>query len=383
MKLLQKIQTVWKNEGTAELLGASFRFILLRLPYGYETLIAAREFLHPPTQSKTVSRQHETETPRDQTRLSHSDVEATSAPLKLSPVGTNPILTCRDVTDYNKCEFVADPFLLVDEEGVWHLFFEVFSGQERGAISHAKSTDHGEGWEYNEVVLEEDCHLSFPYVFEWDGDRYMIPEKGAASGQQVDLYRAREFPGDWERCQTLLRVDHRTDDTVAFRWKERWWLLVGDADEEGLYAYYSSELESGEWQSHDQNPVVSGRPAAMRPAGRPLVGENGVTLFLQDCRRQYGDNVRAFEVTSLSPSEYQDRSLLTRPILEGTGERGWNSGRMHHIDPRYVNGRWWCVVDGGIGVGRRALGDGFSIGLYTSSETVPEQNQSTQTETEQ
>ena len=41
------------------------------------------------------------------------------------------------------------------------------------------------------IVLAEPFHLSYPYVFEWQGSHYMIPESGAA--KSVRLYRASEL----------------------------------------------------------------------------------------------------------------------------------------------------------------------------------------------
>jgi hypothetical protein len=46
-------------------------------------------------------------------------------------------------------------------------------------------------------VLEEPHHLSYPFVFEQDGQIWMIPESGAA--RNVSLYRAVEFPHRWTR----------------------------------------------------------------------------------------------------------------------------------------------------------------------------------------
>lgn len=274
------------------------------------------------------------------------------------------------MTDYGDADFVADPFLYVSESEGWNLFFEVFNAdrQPTATIGHATSDDGGRSWQYNRIVLRDEHHLAFPYVFEWGGDYYMVPERwGRGTPAAVRLYRTERLPGGWEPVSTLVRPDRQHADCIVFRWNDRWWAIAGTGDEEhSLFAYHSDDLLADEWTPHAQNPVVTGRSRGARPAGRPIVGEDGIVFFLQDCTDLYGQSVRAFEVEELSPDSYADRERPDSPILEGSGRRlGWNSGRMHHIDPWQTEDGWLCPVDGNIGFGQRAFGDyHWSIGMY-------------------
>ncbi len=274
------------------------------------------------------------------------------------------VLIAEDVTDYGSVDFVADPFLFPGADR-WHMFFEVVNTDRSpdAVIGHATSPT-GIHWEYDRVVLTTDDHLSFPYVFEWKGGRYMIPETGGAGDGRVKLYEAVDFPGGWRRCAVPVDSDHESDDAVAFRSNDRWWLLVGDDSIDGVHLYSSPVLVRDGWQPHPANPVVVDRPTAARPAGRPLVTDDGVVVFYQDCENAYGERVRAYEVTTLDEETFTDRELSTSPILEGSGDRfGWNSGRMHHIDPWYVDGRWICAVDGNVSDPNLFTNDHWSIGI--------------------
>ena len=51
-------------------------------------------------------------------------------------------------------------------------------------------------------MLAEPFHLSYPYVFAWRGEYYMVPECHAAGA--VRLYRAAEFPTRWVQVADLL-----------------------------------------------------------------------------------------------------------------------------------------------------------------------------------
>lgn len=279
----------------------------------------------------------------------------------------NPVLTADDVTDFGDVDFVADPFLCPDGDR-WHMFFEVFNGNRTpdAVIAHATSED-GFEWEYQGVVLETDKHLSFPYVFDWDGNKYMIPETGGAGDGLVELYEAAEFPTEWRRRAVPVAADHDSDDAIVFRRDGAWWLLVGDDSIAGTYLYRSDELLRDDWEPHPKNPVVVDRPTASRPAGRPIVTNDRVILFYQDCAEAYGKRVHAYEVRSLDRDSFADRRLPASPVFEGTGALlGWNSGRMHHIDPWYVDGRWFCAVDGNVNHSSVFTNDHWSIGVHVS-----------------
>ncbi len=283
---------------------------------------------------------------------------------------SNPVLTRKDVTDYGRVHFVADPFLFITSDGLWYLFFEVFNKDRSptAVIGHATSPDGGRTWTYDGVVLSDSLHLAFPYVFRWENTYYMLPEKWDRNRPApVDLYATDSLPEGWSRVATLVSPDHRLHDCVLFRWDGRWWLLGGDGNR--LYAYHNDELESETWQPHERNPVVTDRPSAARPGGRPIVTTESIRVFLQDCLDKYGHRVRGYEITDLTPSSYADRERPTSPDLTpASGSIGWNTGRMHHVDPWYVGDRWYCAVDGNVGLGERLLGaDHWAIGIYDGS----------------
>jgi hypothetical protein len=291
-------------------------------------------------------------------------------PVRPRPAATsNPVLTAADVDDYGDVDFVADPFLFPGD-GVWHLFFEVFNRDRRptGVVGHATSDDGGRSWRYDGVVLWDGIHLAFPYVFKWDGQYYMIPDRwNRESPADVRIYRTDALPDGWEAVSTVVEPDTQLADCVVFRWDGRWWAILGSDDGNyELHVYYADELTTDRWTAHERNPVVAGRPSAARPGGRPIVRNDRILVFFQDCLALYGGKVRAFDIERLTPSEYEDRSRPENPVLEASdGRFGWNSGRMHHIDPWYTDDGWVSAVDGNIGFGRRAFGpDHWSIGLY-------------------
>lgn len=268
-----------------------------------------------------------------------------ASPLALGPDAriANPVITRESVTDVS-ASFVADPFL-VHADHRWHLFFEVLNrANGRGEIGLATSDDLTR-WQYERIVLAEPFHLSFPYVFEWQGAHYMVPESHEASA--IRLYKADAFPGTWTHVHTLMS-GQRFSDTALFRHGDRWWLFTQTSPQgrhDNLRLFFADDLY-GAWTEHPASPIVDGDPHTARPAGRVVATEGGLLRFAQDCAPRYGLNVLAFEITSLTPTEYVERPARGTPVLGGSGA-GWNAARMHHVDAqRTETGGWIAAVDG-------------------------------------
>jgi hypothetical protein len=256
--------------------------------------------------------------------------------------GKNRAITARDVTDIEAI-FVADPFMIL-KRGLWYLFFEVLRKDTLlGEIGVAVSNDLL-AWEYQKIVLRESFHLSYPYVFEWEGTYYMIPETLGAS--EVRLYKSRDFPNDWQVLHSLIRGPHA--DPSVFRSGDRWWMFACDTPftHRTLRLYTALHLE-GPWEEHPASPVVQNDASIARPAGRVLNFDGRLIRFGQDCSRQYGRQVWAFEITQLNREIYRERLALPEPII-GAGVRGnWRTTRMHHIDAHPKSaGNWIACVDG-------------------------------------
>lgn len=255
----------------------------------------------------------------------------------------NPVLTRRDVTDV-RAEFVADPFMLKVEQ-TWVMFFEVLNQQPyRGEIGLATSED-GINWKYEQIVLAEPFHLSYPYVFEWMNDYYMIPESNEANA--IRLYKASHFPSEWCFMGNLL-TGLQFSDASIFHYVGKWWLFT-ETNPQGnfdtLRLYYAEEL-LGPWLEHPKSPIVKGNAHIARPGGRVLVMNSQIIRYAQDCEPEYGTQVRAFEITELTTTTYQEREISQSLLLSPTGS-GWNGAGMHHIDPHFIHeGKWIACVDG-------------------------------------
>jgi hypothetical protein len=253
----------------------------------------------------------------------------------------NPVLTAEDVTDV-PAKFVADPFLF-EGDSVWYLFFEVYNyATEQGDLAVATG-DGGRKWSYEGLVLDEPFHLSYPYVFEWEGAQYMIPETFETNS--IRLYRASEFPTGWEFVRTLVEGREYVDSSILF-FQDRWWLFASVTSNDTLFLFHADHLE-GPWEEHPRSPIVAGDLHSARPSGRVLVYEGRPFRLTMDVAPPEGTHeVWAFEITTLTPREYEERRVGEKPILGAGGSR-WTEQAMHQLDAHRIGERRWIAsVDG-------------------------------------
>lgn len=268
------------------------------------------------------------------------------SPLTLAPPPgiSNPVLTANEVTDV-KARFVADPFMLQNATG-YHLFFEVLNDKRNtGEIGYAYSTD-GSRWQYRNIVLRERYHLSYPYIFYWNGHYYMIPECMGSGG--IQLYRATRFPETWQRVATLVRRTRQMRaivDPSIIHYRNHWYLFSYAMKQKSLHLFTAPE-PAGPWKEHPKSPVLSGSPHFARPGGRVIQHEGVIYRYAQDEVPLYGSRVWAFRITELSETGYSEETVPGGPVIQA-GSEWWNSAGMHTVDPHQKDsGEWFAFVDG-------------------------------------
>lgn len=214
----------------------------------------------------------------------------------------------------------ADPFPFV-HQGRTHLFFEhIHAKTGLGSIAVMSENPDG-GFEPPRTVLCAPHHLSYPFVFAWRGETYMVPESGQAG--RVDLFRATRFPLEWERAATLMQGVRAVDATL-FEHGGRWWLFVNLRVEGGStwdeMSAFHADTPLGPFSPHPGNPVVSDVRAA-RPAGR--VFHHGGRLYrpAQDCAGHYGRGLVLREIELLTPEGYRESTAARfGPEVLGVGD---------------------------------------------------------------
>ncbi len=205
--------------------------------------------------------------------------------------------------DLGSFRYAADPFGLWRGERLY-VFAETFD--YRVAVGRIEVFVFDRALRFLErlPVLAEPWHLSYPQVFEAEGETWLLPE-AAASGR-LTFYRAVEFPTRWEAAFHVA-FDPAPIDATPLWHEGRWWLFYTPAGTPAervsvLQAAHAPRL-AGPWTQHPLNPLRVDRAAA-RPGGTPLVAGGRIVLPVQDSARTYGDAVRLLEIAMLTPESF-------------------------------------------------------------------------------
>lgn len=237
----------------------------------------------------------------------------------------------------------ADPFI-VAHEGRRFIFFEDLPYRVGKAhISAVEVFANGEVGAA-QTVLERPYHLSYPFVFAWEGQLYMVPE--TAENGTVELYRCEQFPQRWNLCKVLLE-NVRAFDSTLLREGGRWWLFAnvaeaGAAPSEELFLYWSHSL-LGPWTPHRANPVLSD---VRQARGAGPVFRRGGQLYRpsQDCAADYGSAVSINRIDVLDTAGYRETPVERIEPDRKSGMRCLHTfgveGRLRVVDFVVRQPRW-------------------------------------------
>lgn len=220
--------------------------------------------------------------------------------------------------------FWADPFP-IDHQGNTWVFYEEFDYPSKKGRIGVGIWD-GNSLTETKIVVEENWHLSYPFVWEENGSHYLIPESGESG--QIYIYRALEFPHKWEKLGVFSEGE-AYDPTIIKR-DGLYWLFVNRRSHVGtsafveLYCYYSGDLDNPNWVPHALNPIVSDVRSS-RPAGR--IFEQGGKLYrpAQDSGKRYGHRIKIQEILKLNKSEYSEKTVRIIEQEEDKGVLGTHS----------------------------------------------------------
>lgn len=221
-------------------------------------------------------------------------------------------------------EFVADPFLFAWHGNIWLFFEGMYKGRGDRGVSKGVigCMCYGEdGWKYKGISLEKSYHLSYPLVFENEGNVYMIPESAQAG--EVALYEAVDFPLKWRKVAVLIKG--RYVDSVIFHKDGLWYMVTAPEDGRSRAELWCSNSLIGGWRKHSDWDKVSSLPSLRRNGGAIYYDDRYVYRIAQDCDGGYGKRLHRIPIEKISPSSYCEGSpeLLSDAI-------SWPQPKMHH-----------------------------------------------------
>jgi len=205
-----------------------------------------------------------------------------------------------------KDRFWADPFAIKSGEN-YYVFIEEYPYQTAKGHISVIELDRKGVVSGPRKVLERDYHLSYPFVFMWNGEYYMVPE--SAANKTVELYRAKTFPFVWE-LEKVLMTEVRAKDATLAEIDGTWWMFVSISEQsipDELYLF-SALSPLGPWTPHKRNPVKSDVRGS-RPAGALFEWNGEVYRPAQDSSGRYGYAISINRVTQLDHEGFREEQV--------------------------------------------------------------------------
>lgn len=209
-----------------------------------------------------------------------------------------------------KNEFRADPFLFRKDGKQWVFFESWKSGADHARICAGRM---GKGAIEDVTELDfGDVHLSYPYVFEADGEIFLIPETHERN--RIEIWRCTNFPAEWELHATALEGACPADTTLI-EWSGHWWLftnlssgsILDHCMELHVFRVDGPKLQKVE--PHPLNPVVLDTTSA-RNGGRPFVRNGRLIRPAQiTSHGLYGYGLKFMEIAELSMEDFAETEV--------------------------------------------------------------------------
>jgi len=203
--------------------------------------------------------------------------------------------------------FWADPHV-IERDGNYYIFIEeLLYAKGIGHLAYIKMAPNGE-YTQPQTILERPYHLSYPFIFEFDGELYMIPE--TAQNSTIELYRCAGFPNQWVFVKNLMQGIKAWDSTLVFK-NGKWWLFASMAEypnipsTDELFLFYADSPLSTVWTPHPLNPIISDCKQA-RPAGRIFERDGQLFRPSQNCSNKYGYGFNIARIDTLTETGYQE-----------------------------------------------------------------------------
>jgi hypothetical protein len=222
--------------------------------------------------------------------------------------------------------FYADPFAHRRQDRDF-IFVEDYPHATGKAVISVVRLDGQGNASQPEPVLEEPFHLSYPQVFDWRGETWMLPE-GSASGR-LTLYRATRYPDRWS-AETVLLEGREISDATLLDHGGLCWLFATERDGYGstsdTMAVFVARSIEGPWTPHPMNPIAIDRRLA-RPGGAFVRNGGRILLPVQDGTEGYGGGLGLSELLALDAGTV--RLSAPRAILP---EGDWPYPKIHTLN---------------------------------------------------
>jgi hypothetical protein len=196
--------------------------------------------------------------------------------------------------------FKADPFYLESENSLFIEKFNYLLGRGKLAKYSFDSKD------LVNIQTNSSLHFSYPCLFEYDKNNYVIPEAAQSNG--IIIYKKNE---DNSITPVTTVVDNFAGiDPTIFEHNEMWYIFATDGSfgsNSFLNIFYAEDPLSN-WSQHELNPVKVNTQNS-RGGGEIFKEGDSIIRPTQNCYPSYGTSLLFNKIETLSPMEFKEKII--------------------------------------------------------------------------
>ncbi len=213
----------------------------------------------------------------------------------------------------------ADPFVF-EYNGKTAVFVELMDYHYGWGTIGCFVIEHNRVLPVKEIIRENN-HMSFPNVFEHNGELYMIPETYGAN--DVHLYKCKMFPDVWEKQAPILSNVHLVDHAVFDDGNDTY-VVSYDLDKKASRCFL---IDWSEGQLKEFYP--EGSYCMERPGGSFFRYNSHLLRVIQDCKKTYGDFVKFYEVDTLNDRQFEEHLIKEKRVEDYCFDKNRSFAHTH------------------------------------------------------
>lgn len=216
-----------------------------------------------------------------------------------------PTLCCGIKVQYNSIKtsgnyWCADPFICIEEDKIY-VFCECYLNDKNKGVIAAGEYSNGR-LNGMRIIIEQDYHMSYPCIFKYNSDFYMIPE--TADNRTIELYKAKCFPYDWKLVKVLRKNIKCVDTTVVIDNDKLYAVGYILSRKKNKVCIFNLDIVNMKLETIDE---VDGFNTD-RPAGDIIHIDKKVIRPTQISVKKYGEGIGFKEIVS-SEGKYEEKLI--------------------------------------------------------------------------
>ncbi len=229
----------------------------------------------------------------------------------------------------DKKKFLADPFLIKHNKKAYCFAEEYDHVKKRG---HIVCINLNKQEPNKKIVLNENFHLSFPFIFKFKNNFFMCPDSSDIS--EIRLYKSTNFPLKWKFYKTIKKNINSVDN-IIFKKNNLWWLFTNiDRSNSKDFSHDLSIFFSkkgpltDKWKSHPQNPIKIDSIES-RNAGLIFEKKKVIRVSQEQGFDNYGENINFHEIKILNKKVYFEKKIKNKNYFRI--KKTLNDSDIHHF----------------------------------------------------